>query len=174
LFPGSFSFSSSSSSSIPPAVSNVEFIHFTKSGVASLFRSGYATPTLQILMSALPDPNPGPPGLNDTAEGRRLSAANAGKESWRRWGPYLSERQWGTVREDYSSDGTAWDYFPHDHARSRAYRWGEDGLAGISDERSRLCLALALWNGKDPILKERLFGLTNSEGNHGEAVKVLD
>jgi hypothetical protein len=87
------------------------------------------------------------------------------------WGPYLSERQWGTVREDYSSDGDAWNYFPHDHARSRAYRWGEDGLAGISDERQTLCFALALWNGRDPILKERLFGLTNSEGNHGEDVK---
>jgi hypothetical protein len=87
------------------------------------------------------------------------------------WGPYLSERQWGTVREDYSESGDAWNYFPHDHARSRTYRWGEDGLAGISDEKQRLCFALALWNGKDPILKERLFGLTNSEGNHGEDVK---
>ena len=92
---------------------------------------------------------------------------------WKRWGPYLSERQWGTVREDYSPYGNAWDYFPHDHARSRAYRWGEDGLAGISDDTQRLCLALALWNGKDPILKERLFGLTNGEGNHGEDVKEL-
>ena len=89
------------------------------------------------------------------------------------WGPYLSERQWGTVREDYSPDGNAWDYFPHDHARSRAYRWGEDGIAGFSDDRSRVCLGLALWNGRDPILKERLFGLTNSEGNHGEDVKEL-
>ena len=87
------------------------------------------------------------------------------------WGPYLSERQWGTVREDYSANGDAWNYFPHDHARSRAYRWGEDGLAGISDEEQRLCFALALWNGHDPILKERLFGLTNGEGNHGEDVK---
>ena len=86
-------------------------------------------------------------------------------------GPYLSERQWGTVREDYSDDGNAWDYFTHDQARSRAYRWGEDGLAGISDDKQFLCFALALWNGKDPILKERLFGLTNSEGNHGEDVK---
>ena len=90
---------------------------------------------------------------------------------WKRWGPYLSERQWGTVREDYSESGDAWDFFSHDQARSRAYRWGEDGLAGISDDRQRLCFALALWNGKDPILKERLFGLTNSEGNHGEDVK---
>ena len=90
---------------------------------------------------------------------------------WRKWGPYLSERQWGTVREDYSDNGDAWNYFTHDQARSRAYRWGEDGLAGISDDKQRLCFALALWNGKDPILKERLFGLTNSEGNHGEDVK---
>ena len=90
---------------------------------------------------------------------------------WKKWGPYLSERQWGTVREDYSEGGDAWNYFTHDQARSRAYRWGEDGLAGISDDQQRLCFALALWNGKDPILKERLFGLTNSEGNHGEDVK---
>src|SRR5215210_7079005 len=90
---------------------------------------------------------------------------------WRAWGPYLSERQWGTVREDYSESGAAWDYFPHDQARSRAYRWGEDGLLGVSDEKQRLCFALALWNGADPILKERLFGLTGSEGNHGEDVK---
>ncbi len=106
----------------------------------------------------------------DTAEGRRLLAAARG-EGWRRWGPYLSERQWGTVREDYSPGGTAWDSFPHDHARSRAYRWGEDGIAGFSDERQRWCLSLALWNGRDAILKERLFGLTNGEGNHGEDVK---
>jgi hypothetical protein len=90
---------------------------------------------------------------------------------WKKWGPYLSERQWGTVQEDYSQDGNAWDYFSHDQARSRAYHWGEDGLAGISDERQLLCFCLALWNGKDPILKERLFGLTNSESNHGEDVK---
>jgi hypothetical protein len=94
-------------------------------------------------------------------------------DEWRRWGPYLSERQWGTVREDYSPGGTAWEYFPHDHARSRAYRWGEDGIAGICDDRQRLCFAVALWNGCDPILKERLFGLTNGEGNHGEDVKEL-
>ena len=93
--------------------------------------------------------------------------------SWKKWGPYLSERQWGTVREDYSEHGTAWDYLPHDHARSRAYRWGEDGIAGWSDDQQRLCLGLALWNGKDPILKERMFGLTNSEGNHGEDVKEI-
>src|SRR5436190_11544809 len=90
---------------------------------------------------------------------------------WRRWGPYLAERQWGTVREDYSPGGDAWEYFPHDHARSRAYRWGEDGLAGVSDDDQHLCLALAVWNERDPILKERLFGLTNAEGNHGEDVK---
>src|ERR1700732_3968391 len=92
---------------------------------------------------------------------------------WRRWGPYLSERQWGTVREDYSEHGTAWEYFPHDHARSRAYRWGEDAIGGFGDDQLRLCLGLALWNGRDPIVKERLFGLTNSEGNHGEDVKEL-
>ncbi len=108
-----------------------------------------------------------------TLEAQRLAAADAGREAWRRWGPYLSERQWGTVREDYSPHGNAWEYFPHDHARSRAYRWGEDGLAGVSDDQARLCLAVALWNGRDPILKERLFGLTNSEGNHGEDAKEL-
>ena len=107
------------------------------------------------------------------AEKERLAANHAGAEHWQLWGPYLSERQWGTVREDYSTGGTAWEYFPHDHARSRAYRWGEDGLAGFSDHQQRLCLALALWNGKDPILKERLFGLSNREGNHGEDVKEL-
>ncbi len=96
-----------------------------------------------------------------------------GYKPWRRWGPYLSERQWGTVREDYSPTGEAWDYFTHDQARSRAYRWGEDGIAGFSDSKQRLCLGLALWNGKDPILKERFFGLTNSEANHGEDVKEL-
>jgi hypothetical protein len=106
-----------------------------------------------------------------TQEEQRLDAVRQGKTPWRLWGPYLSDRQWGTVREDYSEGGTAWDYFPHDHARSRAYRWGEDGLLGICDEEARLCFALALWNGNDPILKERLFGLTNSEGNHGEDVK---
>src|ERR1043165_8050976 len=106
-----------------------------------------------------------------TAEHARLDAATAGSENWRRWGPYLSERQWGTVREDYSPYGNAWDYFSHDHARSRVYRWNEDGLAGISDDKQYLCFALALWNGQDAILKERLFGLTNPEGNHGEDVK---
>jgi hypothetical protein len=106
-----------------------------------------------------------------TAEHDRLEEASAQKAPWKKWGPYLSERQWGTVREDYSDNGDAWNYFSHDQARSRAYRWGEDGLAGISDDQQRLCFALALWNGNDAILKERLFGLTNSEGNHGEDVK---
>jgi hypothetical protein len=105
------------------------------------------------------------------AESTRLLDAKHNHAPWRMWGPYLSERQWGTVREDYSDSGAAWDYFSHDQSRSRAYRWGEDGLAGISDDRQRLCFAIALWNGKDPILKERLFGLTNSEGNHGEDCK---
>src|SRR5438477_906229 len=106
-----------------------------------------------------------------TAEHQRLTQDARRQKNWKRWGPYLSERQWGTVREDYSADGNAWDYFPHDHARSRAYRWGEDGLLGIADRECRLCFGIALWNGKDPILKERLFGLTNPEGNHGEDVK---
>ena len=106
-----------------------------------------------------------------TAENSRLDEARLGTAPWKKWGPYLSERQWGTVREDYSQNGDAWNFFTHDHARSRAYRWGEDGLAGVSDDQQHLCFALALWNGKDAILKERLFGLTNSEGNHGEDVK---
>jgi hypothetical protein len=111
---------------------------------------------------------------NETdAEKRRIEELGTGEKNWRRWGPYLSERQWGTVREDYSPGGTAWDYFSHDHARSRAYRWGEDGIAGFSDERQLLCLSIALWNGRDPILKERLFGLTNGEGSHGEDVKEV-
>src|SRR6516164_9783234 len=107
------------------------------------------------------------------AERVRLMEQAAGKANWKRWGPYLSERAWGTVREDYSAKGDAWNYFPHDHARSRAYRWGEDGIAGWGDDRLLICLALALWNGRDPILKDRLFGLTNPEGNHGEDVKDL-
>jgi hypothetical protein len=106
-----------------------------------------------------------------TTEQIRLDEAREQQIPWKKWGPYLSERQWGTVREDYSEGGDAWNYFSHDQARSRAYRWGEDGLAGISDDQQRLCFALALWNGKDPIIKERLFGLTNSESNHGEDVK---
>jgi hypothetical protein len=107
----------------------------------------------------------------DVTEQKRLNEAREAGIPWKKWGPYLSERQWGTVREDYSENGDAWNFFTHDQARSRAYRWGEDGIAGISDDKQRLCFALALWNGKDPILKERLFGLTNSEGNHGEDVK---
>src|ERR1043166_5259445 len=106
-----------------------------------------------------------------TAEERRLEEARRRTKHWKRWGPYLSERAWGTVREDYSTDGDAWNYFPHDHARSRAYRWNEDGLAGICDRHQMICFALALWNGRDPIIKERAFGLTGSEGNHGEDVK---
>ena len=107
----------------------------------------------------------------ETSEQKRLNDAREKGIPWKKWGPYLSERQWGTVREDYSKDGNAWNYFSHDQSRSRAYRWGEDGLAGISDERQQLCFAIAVWNGRDPILKERLFGLTNNEGNHGEDVK---
>src|SRR4051812_47305749 len=109
--------------------------------------------------------------MDTTAEQRRLAEHQGGHADWKRWGAYLSERQWGTVREDYSQYGEAWDYFSHDQARSRVYRWGEDGIAGLSDDQQRLCFALALWNGRDPILKERLFGLTGSEGNHGEDVK---
>lgn len=107
------------------------------------------------------------------AEQCRLSENYASKGKWLKWGPYLSERQWGTVREDYSADANPWAYFPHSHARSRAYRWDEDGIAGISDNRQRICFALALWNHNDEILKERLFGLSGQEGNHGEDVKEL-
>src|SRR5271165_6300805 len=108
-----------------------------------------------------------------TQEELRLDQASCRASHWKRWGPYLSERAWGTVREDYSPAGTAWEALPHDHARSRAYRWNEDGIAGICDRRQRVCFALAMWNKKDPILKERLFGLTGNEGNHGEDVKEL-
>jgi hypothetical protein len=128
-----------------------------------------------------PKSRPSPPSRNGTRQKPRVSVEGAEKRrleqdarreaNWKRWGPYLSERQWATVREDYSADGNAWGYFPHDHARSRAYRWGEDGLLGITDRECRLCFALALWNGRDPILKERLFGLTGPEGNHGEDCK---
>ena len=111
------------------------------------------------------------PAPNENPEPLRLQEARKPETPWKKWGPYLSERQWGTVREDYSKDGNAWAYFSHDQSRSRAYHWGEDGLAGIKDDKQALCFALALWNGRDPILKERLFGLTNSEGNHGEDVK---
>src|SRR4030095_7032573 len=106
-----------------------------------------------------------------TAEEQRLEQTRERQHNWKRWGPYLSDRAWGTVREDYSADGTAWEYFPHDHARSRAYRWGEDGLLGICDRQGRLSFPLARWNERDAILKERLFGLTGNEGNHGEDVK---
>src|SRR5579862_7477845 len=127
--------------------------------------------------------SPGPSGLDSpvsgpergstsmTAEEQRLDESNLRIKHWKRWGPYLAERQWGTVREDYSPGGTAWEYFPHDHARWRAYRWGEDGIAGICDDHQHLCFAPAFWNGNDAILKERLFGLTGNEGNHGEDVK---
>jgi len=110
-------------------------------------------------------------GQIQTAESRRLADSEARRADWKRWGPYLSERAWGTVREDYSATGEAWEYFPHDHARSRAYRWNEDGLAGVCNRFQNICLAVALWNERDPILKERLFGLTGPEGNHGEDVK---
>src|SRR3974390_3512630 len=109
--------------------------------------------------------------MQANAEKLRLEADLKRVANWKRWGPYLAGRQWGTVREDYSADGDVWEYFPHEQARSRAYRWGEDGLLGITDRECRLCFALALWNGKDSILKERLFGLTGNEGNHGEDVK---
>src|SRR5213080_1188293 len=106
-----------------------------------------------------------------SAEAIRLQEDATRAKNWKRWGPYLSERQWATVREDYSPGGTCWEYFPHEQARSRAYRWGEDGLLGITDRECRMCFALALWNGRDPILKERLFGLSSNQGNHGEDVK---
>ncbi len=109
--------------------------------------------------------------MTTTAESIRLEDSRHHKAHWKRWGPYVSERAWGTVREDYSADGTAWDYLPHDHARSRAYRWNEDGIAGVCDRHQIVCLAMAFWNERDPILKERMFGLTGEEGNHGEDVK---
>src|SRR3712207_5938679 len=109
--------------------------------------------------------------IKHTAEHGRLDEARDGAADWKRWGPYLAERAWATVREDYSSYGTAWSYFPHDHARSRAYRWNEDGLAGVCNRFQNVCLAVALWNEQDAILKERLFGLSGDEGNHGEDVK---
>ena len=106
-----------------------------------------------------------------TTEDKRLEDSRDRKSHWKRWGPYVSERAWGTVREDYSPDGDAWEYLPHDYARSKAYRWNEDGIAGICDRHQHICFALALWNEKDPILKERIFGLAGSEGNHGEDAK---
>ena len=128
-------------------------------------------PTKQNMAMIPNQENKLPLSYTECTEQKRLNDTREKGIPWKKWGPYLSERQWGTVREDYSDNGDAWNYFPHDHARSRAYRWGEDGLAGISDDQQQLCFALALWNGRDPILKERLFGLTNSEGNHGEDVK---
>src|SRR3954463_9836984 len=118
-----------------------------------------------------PDPAPADPPADP--ETLRLQEDARREKNWKRWGTYLSERQWGTVREDYSANGDAWSYLPHDHPRSRAYRWGEDGLLGICDRECRVCFALALWNGKDPILKERLFGVNGPEGNHGEDCKEL-
>jgi len=106
-----------------------------------------------------------------TVEAHRLEEARLRKKHWKRWGPYLAERQWGTVREDYSKEGSAWESFPFEHAHARAYRWGEDGIGGLCDRHQMICFALALWNGRDPILKERLFGLTGNQGNHGEDVK---
>src|SRR5262249_17711129 len=135
-------------------------------GSRRVFRSGHEVPPLTRKAT-----DPRAAIKRDGAEWERLAEARERGVPWRRWGPYLSERQWGTVREDYSDNGDAWSYFSHDQARSRAYHWGEDGLAGFSDEKQLLCFALALWNGRDPILKERLFGLTNAEGNHGEDVK---
>src|SRR5215207_3967895 len=114
-----------------------------------------------------------PTSVPNDAERTRLAEDTRRERNWKRWGPYLAERQWGTVREDYSPNGDVWEYFSHDQSRSRAYRWGEDGLLGITDRQGRLCFALALWNGRDPILKERLFGLAGPEGNHGEDVKEL-
>ena len=107
------------------------------------------------------------------AEKTRLLEASSRAQHWRRWGPFLSDRQWGTVREDYSAEGTAWEYFPFEHAHLRAYRWGEDGIAGICDNHQRLCFAPVFWNGRDTILKERFYGLTGNQGNHGEDVKEL-
>ena len=109
--------------------------------------------------------------MSANPEQDRLADHDAGKANWKRWGTYVSDRAWGTVREDYSADGDAWNYFPHDHARSRAYRWNEDGIGGFCDDKQHLCLAVALWNEHDPIIKERMFGLTNQQGNHGEDVK---
>ena len=133
--------------------------------------SSIPTPSPTTLVK-IETPNAPQRAVRDTAEGRRLALVDEGTD-WRAWGPYLSERQWGTVREDYSADGDAWTYFPHDQARSRAYRWGEDGIGGFADKELKLCLAMAFWNERDPILKERLFGLDNAQGNHGEDVKEL-
>src|SRR5262249_52100293 len=122
---------------------------------------------------SIPPPPGGAPATDATAEHRRLRESRDRIRHWKRWGPYLAERAWGTVREDYSQGGSAWDSVTHDQARSKAFRWNEDGIAGISDRHQVLCFAIALWNGRDPILKERLYGLTGPEGNHGEDVKEL-
>src|SRR3954453_16714909 len=128
--------------------------------------------TAPVSRAAAPYPSPTPDDSTTmSTERERLQEVPHGRAPWRHWGPYLSERAWGTVREDYSPGGEAWDSFPHDHARSRAYRWNEDGLGGICDDRQTLCFALAFWNGRDPILKERIFGLTGPQGNHGEDAK---
>src|SRR5260370_10673472 len=141
---------------------------FASNPVRKVAMKKSVAPAKSKLRQKVEDPEtPSPAG----AENRRLQECRQSGVQWKKWGPYLSERQWGTVREDYSEDGNAWEYFSHDQARSRAYRWGEDGVAGIADDHGVLCFALALWNGNDPILKERLYGLTNSEGNHGEDVK---
>src|SRR4051812_44750085 len=144
---------------------------------------GFAFQVDRVIFVDRAEPAPGDPlrprsfqwetrmSVSRDPEAIRLEQDTQRKANWKRWGPYLSERQWATVREDYSGDGNCWDYFPHDHARSRAYRWGEDGLLGFTDRQCRICFALALWNGRDPILKERLFGLTGPEGNHGEDCK---
>ena len=138
---------------------------FSRAGLSTAVRpTTYIGWTARLL-------HPTRPHGRRAAEKKRLDEAQQDGADWKKWGPYLSERQWGTVREDYSDNGDAWNYFTHDQARSRAYRWGEDGLAGISDDHQVLCFALALWNGRDPIIKERAFGLANSEGNHGEDVK---
>src|SRR6185436_18746404 len=131
--------------------------------------SGGVMPRRRIVVDTDAVPEQGP--IVGTAEHMRLAESRRKTSHWKRWGPYLSERAWGTVREDYSPGGDAWDYLPHDHARSRAYRWNEDGLGGICDRHQHICFAVALWNHRDPILNERLFGLTGTEGNHGEDVK---
>ena len=165
----------SSSAAKPFPTSESSFCHINLMylrklrGASETADSRGRNPTFNAMARRQPLP---PKSLLTTIEGRRIYDARHASP-WRHWGPYLSERQWGTVREDYSPHGDAWHYLPHDHARSRAYRWGEDGIGGFGDSHLRWCFALALWNERDPILKERLFGLTNAEGNHGEDVKEL-
>jgi hypothetical protein len=154
---------------LPSVSCSTEIPHHPRGGPAQAWCVACTLDTWRLLKQAEQTDMP----QEIDAERRRIDESRKGAKHWRRWGPYLSERQWGTVREDYSLGGTAWDYLTHDQARSRAYRWGEDGIAGFSDDRQLLCLSIALWNGRDPILKERLFGLTNEEGNHGEDVKEL-